>query len=35
MKRGRALLALHELRAIAHVVDLLQLTKDSSNFKKI
>ncbi len=28
MKRGRALRALHELRSIAHVIDMHQLTKD-------
>lgn len=30
-KRGRALLALHELRSIVHVVDMHQLTKDPSS----
>lgn len=30
IKRGRALDALHELRAIAHVIDMHQLTKDPS-----
>lgn len=28
IKRGRALAAIHELRAIAHIIDLHQLTKD-------
>ncbi len=28
VKRGRALRAIHELRALAHVVDMHQLTKD-------
>jgi hypothetical protein len=28
MKRSRALAALHELRALAHVVDMHQLAKD-------
>ena len=28
LKRGRALAALHELRALAHIVDMHQLTKD-------
>jgi len=30
VKRSRALLALHELRTIAHVIDMHQLTKDPS-----
>jgi hypothetical protein len=30
IKRGRALKAIHELRAIAHVIDMHQLTKDPS-----
>ena len=30
LKRKRALMALHELRAIAHVIDMHQLTKDPS-----
>lgn len=30
LKRRRALLALHELRSIAHVIDMHQLTKDPS-----
>ena len=28
MKRGRALKAIHELRSIAHIIDMHQLTKD-------
>lgn len=32
IKRNRALKALHELRALAHVVDMHQLTKDPSYF---
>ncbi len=31
LKRERALAALHELRAIAHIVDMHQLTKDPEN----
>ncbi|MFV1982577.1 MAG: hypothetical protein ACC657_03475, partial [Thiohalomonadales bacterium] len=30
IKRGRALVALHELREVAHVIDMQQLTKDPS-----
>jgi len=32
IKRGRALKALHELRAIAHIVDMHQLTKDPERY---
>lgn len=32
MKRERALSALHELRSIAHVIDMHQLTKDPTSF---
>jgi hypothetical protein len=32
IKRGRALKALHELRALAHIVDMHQVTKDPENY---
>ena len=32
IKRERALAALHELRSIAHVIDMHQLTKDPTSF---
>src|SRR4249919_3879220 len=32
IKRGRALKAVHELRAMAHIVDMHQLTKDPENY---
>jgi hypothetical protein len=32
MKRSRALKAIHELRALAHVIDMHQLTKDPESF---
>lgn len=32
IKRGRALKAIHELRALAHVIDMHQLTKDPDRF---
>jgi hypothetical protein len=32
IKRNRALKAIHELRALAHIVDMHQLTKDPENF---
>jgi len=32
IKRGRALKAVHELRALAHIVDMHQLTKDPENY---
>ena len=32
IKRNRALKAVHELRALAHIVDMHQLTKDPENF---
>jgi hypothetical protein len=32
IKRNRALKAIHELRAIAHIVDMHQLTKDPENY---
>lgn len=32
MKRSRALKAIHELRALAHVIDMHQLTKDPDRF---
>jgi len=32
IKRGRALRAIHELRALAHIVDMHQLTKDPENY---
>ncbi len=32
MKRGRALKALHELRSLAHIIDMHQLTKDPEMF---
>ncbi len=34
IKRGRALEALHELRSIAHVIDMHQLTKDPGRYAK-
>jgi hypothetical protein len=34
VKRGRALEALHELRSIAHVIDMHQLTKDPGRYSK-
>jgi hypothetical protein len=34
VKRRRALQALHELRSIAHVIDMHQLTKDPERFQK-
>ncbi len=35
MKRNRALKSIHELRAIAHVIDMHQLTKDSSESESV
>lgn len=32
IKRGRALKAVHELRALAHIVDMHQVTKDPENY---
>src|SRR5262249_10954004 len=32
IKRGRALKAIHELRAMAHIVDMHQLTKDPESY---
>jgi len=32
IKRGRALKAIHELRALAHIVDMHQLTKDPESY---
>src|SRR5581483_11218682 len=32
IKRNRALRAIHELRALAHIVDMHQLTKDPENY---
>lgn len=34
IKRSRALVALHELRSIAHVIDMHQLTKDPARYNK-
>ena len=34
IKRGRALTAIHELRSIAHIIDMHQLTKDPERFQK-
>ena len=35
IKRNRALKALHELRAMAHIVDMHQLTKDPENYAAV
>jgi hypothetical protein len=35
IKRGRALRALHELRSLAHIVDMHQFTKDPENLAKL
>ena len=34
IKRGRALKAIHELRALAHIVDMHQLTKDPRKLRR-